>query len=89
MANDISGNPWAITATGTLLSQRFKFDGGIWTGSAAAQVFTLTDLSGRVVFTTVYPTNLEPVSIPKMGWVNGLICTVIGGGTALIYVGNK
>lgn len=89
MANSITGNPWKIDSTGTLLSQRFKFDGGIWTGTAAAQVFTLTDLSGRIVFTTVYPTDLQPVQIPKMGWVNGLICTVIGGGTALIYVGNK
>lgn len=89
MANNISGNPIAITATGVLFSQRFKFDGGTWNGAAANATLTLVDNTGRIVFNAVFPTDLTPVQIPKMGWLNGLTCTVISGGNVSIFVGMK
>jgi hypothetical protein len=89
MANNITGNPIFINATGVLFAQRFKFDGGIWNSAASGNVFTLVDNTGRTVFSAVYPTSLDPVEIPKMGWLNGLTCTVMGGGNATIYVGLK
>lgn len=89
MANDITGNPVYIDSTGTLFVQRFKFDGGTWNDAAAADTLILVDNTGRIVFSATFPTNLEPVQIPKMGWVNGLICTTIGGGNVTIFVGNK
>lgn len=89
MANDISGNPIYIDSVGTLFKQRFKFDGGTWNSATAGQVLFLVDNTGRVVFDATFPTSLEAVQIPKMGWVNGLICTTIGGGNVSIFVGNK
>jgi hypothetical protein len=89
MANSITGNPWYIDSTGTLITQRFKLDGGIWNDAASGDLLVLTDNTGRIVLSAKFPTNLEPVTIPKVGWVNGLICTTIGGGNVTIYVGNK
>jgi len=89
MANNITGNPWFINATGVLIAQRFKFDGGTWNAAAADATLTLVDNTGRIVFEAVFPTDLTPVQIPKMGWVNGLTCTVISSGNVTIFVGNK
>ena len=89
MANDISGNPWYIDSTGTLIQQRFKFEGGTWNGAAAAATLELTDNVGRVVFKAVFPNDLVPVAIPKMGWINGLICTTISGGNVSLFVAMK
>ncbi|HEY1646277.1 MAG TPA: hypothetical protein VGF75_08040 [Candidatus Saccharimonadales bacterium] len=89
MANNITGNPVYIDTAGTLFKQRFKFDGGIWNNAAAADTLVLMDTAGRVVLSATFPTDLQPVEIPKMGWVNGLICTTISGGNVTIYVGNK
>lgn len=89
MANNISGNPIFIDTAATLFAQRFKLDAGTWNGAAATNTLTLTDNTGRILFKAVFPTSLDPVQIPKIGWVNGLICTVIGGGNVTIYVGNK
>jgi hypothetical protein len=89
MANSVTGNPIYIDSTGTLFTQRFKLDGGIWNDAAATNTLVLYDNTGRIIFSATFPTNLEPVPIPKIGWVNGLVCTAIGGGNATIYVGNK
>lgn len=89
MANNISGNPIYIDSTGTLFTQRFKFDGGTWNAAAASASLILLDNTGRTVFKAVFPTSLDPVEIPKMGWVNGLVCTAIGSGNVTIFVGNK
>lgn len=89
MANSITGNPWYIDTAGTLMTQRFKFDGGTWNAAAAGAVLLLNDMTGRIVFSAKFPTSLEAVDIPKMGWVNGLICTTIGSGNVSIFVGNK
>jgi hypothetical protein len=89
MANNITGNPVFIDTVATLFTQRFKFDGGTWNSAAAAATLTLTDNTGRIVFRAIFPTDLNPVQIPKMGWVNGLICTVLSSGNVVIYVGNK
>jgi hypothetical protein len=88
MANSITGNPIYIDSVGTLFKQRFKFDGGLWTSTAAGDTIVLTDNDGRVVFKSLYPTDLQPVTIPKMNWINGLIVTTItAGGYAVIYIG--
>lgn len=89
MANNITGNPIFINVTGTLFQQRFKFDGGTWNDAAAGDTLILVDNTGRIVFSATFPTDLVPVQIPKMGWVNGLICTTIGSGNVTIFVGNK
>lgn len=89
MANSITGNPWRIDTAGVLFKMRFKFDGGTWNDGTAAAVLTLVDNTGRIVFDAKFPTDLVPVQIPKMGWVNGLTCTVIGAGNVSIFVGNK
>jgi hypothetical protein len=89
MANNVTGNPIYINVTGTLFAQRFKFDGGVWNSAAAGNTMVLMDNTGRIVFSAVFPGSLDPVDIPKMGWINGLICTTIGGGNVTIYVGNK
>lgn len=89
MANNITGNPWYIDSVGTLLRQRFKFDGGIWNNAAAGAHLILMDNIGRTVLSATFPTDLVPVEIPKMGWVNGLVCATIDGGNVTIYVGNR
>jgi hypothetical protein len=89
MANNITGNPWFINAVGTLITQRFKLDGGIWNSAAAGARLQLTDLSGRIILDALFPTDLQPVVVPKIGWVNGVIVTIIGSGNVTIYVGNK
>ena len=89
MANNITGNPWYIDTVGTLLKQRFKFDGGTWNAAAPGNVLILLDNVGRIVFHAIFPTDSVPVDIPKMGWVNGLICAQIDGGNVTIFVGNK
>lgn len=87
MANSITGNPIYIDTAGTLFKQRFKFDGGTWNDAAAGAVLTLVDSVGRIVFNAIFPTDLQPVAIPKMNWLNGLICTVIGSGNVTIFTG--
>lgn len=90
MANNITGNPWYLDSTGTLLQgQRFKFDGGTWNDAAATNQLILLDGIGRVVFKATFPTDLQPVTIPKMGWINGLVVNRIDGGNVTIFVGNK
>ena len=89
MANNISGNPVYIDSVGVLFTQRFKFDGGTWNGAAAGDLLTFVDNTGRFVFKATFPTSLDPVQIPKMGWVNGLTCIVIGSGNVTIFVATK
>lgn len=89
MANNITGNPLYIDTAATLFKQRFKLDAGTWNNAAATNTLILTDFTGRIIFSATFPTDLQPVQLPKIGWVNGLICTIIGGGNVTIYVGNK
>ena len=88
MANNISGNPWYLDTTGIIFKMRFKFDGGTWNAAAASAVLLMVDNTGRIVFSAIFPTDLTPVQIPKMGWVNGLTVTTITGNVT-IFVGNK
>lgn len=89
MANNITGNPWYIDTAGTLTTSRYKFSGGTWNGAAANATLQLNDNSGRVVFKATFPTSLDPIQIPNLGWVNGLICATISGGNVTLVVGNK
>ena len=89
MANNISGNPWNLDTPGVLFKQRFKFDGGTWNAATANATMELVDNTGRVVFNAVFPTDLTPVQIPKMGWVNGLTLLTLSSGNISIFVGNR
>jgi hypothetical protein len=89
MANNVTGNPVYIDSTGTIFSQRFKFESGTWDSATAGGQLQMTDISGRIVYDGLcYATNY-PMPIPKIGWVNGLIVTVIGSGKVMIYVAHK
>ena len=88
MANDITGNPWLVDTPGVIYEQRFKFDDGIWGNAAAGSRLTFLDGTGRTVLDVVYPTDLSTVSLPKLGWINGLICTAINGSCTL-YVASR
>jgi hypothetical protein len=89
MANSVTGNPWRVDTPAVLWTQRFKFDGGTWNAAAASATMTLVDNTGRIVFQAVFPTDLTPVQIPRMGWINGLTCTVLSSGNISIFVGNR
>ncbi len=88
MANNITGNPIYIDSVGVLFTGRWKCDAGIWNNAAAGDTFELVDNVGRVIFFATFPTDLQPVPIPKIGWINGLTCTVATG-NATIYVALK
>jgi hypothetical protein len=91
MANDFSGRIWKITNTGSTPfgTQNVKFKGGIWTGGAAAQTFTITDVAGRV-YTWTFPADGDTLSFQELGWLSGPL--TFGGtfaGEINLYLGTK
>lgn len=72
MANDFSGRIWKITAPGTTPfgTSNVRIGGGVWTGGAAGNDFTITDVAGRV-YTFTVTTAGQTVNFYKFNWLSG------------------
>lgn len=91
MPNDFTGRIWKIVAAGSTPNGAWnvKIKGGIWTGMAASQTFTITDIAGRT-YTFTANTEADPVALYELGWLSGPL--TFGGtftGEIDLYLGTK
>jgi hypothetical protein len=91
MANNFSGRIWSITQAGNTPfgALNVKIKGGVWSGGAATNFFTMTDTAGRV-YTWTYPASTDVLNFQELGWLNGEI--TFGGtftGEINLYLGSK
>lgn len=91
MPNDFTGRIWKIVAAGTTPfgTLNIKIKGGSWSGGAAGNTFTITDVAGRV-YTWTAAADGENISFFELGWLSGPI--TFGGtftGEINLYLGTK
>jgi hypothetical protein len=94
MANDYSGRIWKIVANGSTPfgTSNIKVKGGIWTGGAAGDVFTITDVAGRSYsWTFAADSN---VNFQELGWLSGPLTfsgtwASTSGAEVNLYLGTK
>jgi hypothetical protein len=88
MANNLQTNPIFVDTAATVWDRsKCKIDHFSWSNyNAATDRVTITDLDGVQVWDAVGNADLSPIESPhKIGWVNGLIVTLIQSGALKIY----
>lgn len=91
MPNDYSGRIWKIVQAGTTPfgTLNVKIKGGVWSGAAAANTFTITDVAGRQYVWT-FPGDADALYFQELGWLSGPL--TFGGtftGEVNLYLGTR
>lgn len=91
MPNNYSSRQWSIVTAGTTPfgTLNIKIKGGSWTGGAAGNTFTITDVAGRTI-TTTWGASSQQISFAELGWLSGPV--TFGGtftGEVDLYIGTK
>ncbi len=90
MANTIASNPWQINTLPFSYTLSYVFVKDIvWSSFAVSNTLTITDRNGNIIVNATVgasDSNLTPIRFGPMGWVNGLIVTVLGGGNVTIPI---
>lgn len=90
MANRIAGRPWTFdTATPGVPAWHawMKISNIIWAGGGPGESVVLNDVNNALVFSASSNGTMGGDVVSwKIGWVQGLIPEVIGGGTVIVYV---
>lgn len=94
MANNIStrqwyldtplpfGSPGSILWKSNIAVLQIEFSGY----SAATDTCVLKDRNGRTVWSATGATDMEPIRLGNIGWVNGLCLDTLGSGLCIVYI---
>lgn len=86
MANDITSRPWNIDTVGTVYTHRTYIHELVWSEQVAAgDHLTITDINGKILVDTRADSPNDYQRFGKLGWVNGIVLTVLDSGTLLLY----
>lgn len=86
----MSANPWKIDTAGAGVIYAFpiKIENIIWADYAASATLTVTDLNGKQIVKATAPAAVgQSWSFGKIGWVRGLIVSVLSSGELTIAIG--
>ncbi len=88
MANDLSSRQWRLdtASPGTVIWRGNVYVKQIeWSNYAAAAVLVLKDANGKIVWSATAASDLSPVRLGDIGWINGLIVDTITNGVCVLY----
>lgn len=89
MSNDVSSNPMVLDTAGTtvLFPTKLKishFEFVEYTTKTHTAIIQGTD--GKVKWSAIGETDLDPISSHKIGWITGLVLSTLGSGRVLVYI---
>lgn len=90
MANNITGRVWTLDTVGAASDFETKIEHIEFEGyTTATDVATVTDRTGRVLWTGRGSTAFDTVKSGKIGWVEGVTLSALTGGstgTIKVYI---